>query len=57
MNDKILWTNRIITGIVCVIAILICEKFKFSPCWCFTIAFLTIMGLSFVFAIVERILG
>lgn len=57
MNNKILWTNRIITGIVYVIVISICEKFQIKPCWCFTIAFLTMVGLSFVFAIVERILG
>lgn len=55
MTETTLWTNRIIAGIVTIIAILICEKYNLRPSLCFIIAFLSIIGLSFIFAIVERI--
>jgi hypothetical protein len=53
MNQKTLWINRILCGVVCAIVVWICEKYNLRPAWCFILAFLTLIGLTFGFEIVK----
>ena len=56
MNKVILWTNRIICGALCAIMVWICEKYNLRPAICFILAFVTLVGLTFLFEIVKGIL-
>ena len=51
-----LWINRIIAIIVYLISVYICERFKLSPWLCFTVAVFMLLGLSFIFAIIDEVL-
>lgn len=53
MSEKTLWINRILCGVVCAIVIWICEKYNLRPTWCFMLAFLTLISLTFGFEIVK----
>lgn len=53
---NILWINRITAIIIYCISVYICEKFKFSPWVCFTFAVFMLLGLSFIFAVIEEIM-
>lgn len=57
MNEIILWTNRIVCGALCAIMVWICEKYNFRPAICFILAFVTLIGLTFLFEIIKHILG
>ena len=58
MNEEIImWTNRILTGLICAFVAFICEKYNFRPCLCFILAFITLISLSFIFGIVRHLLG
>jgi len=57
MTDTTLWINRIVCGAVCVIMVLICEKFNIRPAWCFILAFITLIGITFLFEIIKYILN
>lgn len=56
MSEIILWTNRIICGALCAIMIWVCEKYNLRPAVCFILAFVTLIGLTFLFEIVKGIL-
>lgn len=51
-----LWVNRIIAVAFYLIGVYICEKYKLCPWLCFTYAIFTLIGLSFVFEIIHRIM-
>ena len=53
---NILWINRIIAMAVYLISIYICEKYKLTPWVCFTYAICMLIGLNFIFDIVEIIM-
>jgi len=57
MTDTTLWINRIVCGAVTVIMILICEKFNIRPAWCFILAFITLIGITFLFEIIKYIMN
>lgn len=55
MTDKILLTNRIIALITIFPTMWLCDKWNLQPHWNFLIAIGYIIGMNFVFAIVEAI--
>lgn len=57
MSEIILWTNRIICGVLCGIMVWICEKYNLRPAICFILAFVTLIGLTFLLEIIKYILG
>ena len=52
---KVEWINRIICGVVCGLSAWICEKYNLRPALCFILAFCTMVGLAFIFEIVNHL--
>jgi len=56
MQEITLWTNRIICGALCGIMVWVCEKYNIRPAWCFILAFISLIGLTFLFELIKCIL-
>lgn len=52
----ILIINRIVAGIIAVIFIIICEKFKIPPFACFILAIIYLMLMTFIFEIIKELI-
>lgn len=55
-EEKILWINRTIAILTYMMCVDTCERYNLRPWVCFTFAVIALIGLSFIFAIVERVL-